>query len=134
VEIFVKTKTIRQVVTFNASPADVYDALMDSKKHSRFTGAAAKISPKVGGRISAYDGYIEGTNLELKPGKRIVQAWRSSEWPKDHWSEVSFILAKDGKGTRLTFKHSGVPEGDVKDKIKGWEDYYWQPMREMLEK
>jgi uncharacterized protein YndB with AHSA1/START domain len=30
-------KTIRQSVTFEASPYDVYEALMDSKKHSRFT-------------------------------------------------------------------------------------------------
>lgn len=35
----VTTKTIEQSVTFNASPHDVYEALMDSEKHSQFTGA-----------------------------------------------------------------------------------------------
>jgi hypothetical protein len=29
-----KTKTIRQWVTFKASPHEVYEALMDSRKHS----------------------------------------------------------------------------------------------------
>ncbi len=40
----VSTKTVEQTVTFNASPHDVYEALMDSYKHSQFTGAEAVIS------------------------------------------------------------------------------------------
>jgi hypothetical protein len=47
------TKPIRQKVTFHAPSQLVYDALMDSKRHSTFTGAKANISKKVGGKISA---------------------------------------------------------------------------------
>ena len=46
------TKTIRQTVQFGARPEDVYDALMDPKKHAKFTGAKATISRKVGGSFS----------------------------------------------------------------------------------
>ena len=37
------TKTIEQTVTIKANPHDVYEALMDSEKHSQFTGAPADI-------------------------------------------------------------------------------------------
>lgn len=47
VAILVATKTIEQTVTFKAVPHDVYEALMDSEKHSEFTGARANISQEV---------------------------------------------------------------------------------------
>ena len=46
------SKSIRQTVTFKASPHAIYEALMDSKKHSEFTGGEAKISRKIGGKFS----------------------------------------------------------------------------------
>ena len=30
--------------------------------------------------ITAWDGYISGRNVELIPGERIVQTWRTSEF------------------------------------------------------
>ncbi len=73
---------IRQSVTFKATPHEVYEALMDSRKHARFTHEPARISRKVGGAFSAYSGYITGTNLELVPDKKIVQAWHAQDWPE----------------------------------------------------
>jgi hypothetical protein len=65
------SKLIRQKVIFKASPHDVYEALMDSRKHAAFTGGRAKISRSVGGSIHAYDNYISGKNIELVPDKRL---------------------------------------------------------------
>ena len=45
-----KTKTLQQTVTFKASPRQVYNMLMDSKKHQSLSGQPAKISRKVGGQ------------------------------------------------------------------------------------
>ena len=61
----ITTKTIEQTVTFRASPHDVFEALMDSGKHSHFTGAQANISRQVGGPFTAYEGALSGTILEL---------------------------------------------------------------------
>src|SRR3954465_14954094 len=106
------TGTIRQTVKINATPRQVYDALMNSRKHARFSGEKAKIANKVGGRFSCYDGYITGVSVDLQPGKLIVQAWKSLGWPKDFYSLVTFKLSKAGKsGTKLVFTHSGVPRG-----------------------
>ena len=129
-----KTKTIRQSVTFKASPHAVYEALMDSRKHSKFTGAQAKISRKVEGRFTAYDGYIEGVHLNLVRDKKIVQSWRGSDWPEGHFSRVTFSLKKMKDSARLTFTQNGVPNQHYRDINQGWRDYYWKPMKEMLEK
>jgi len=87
-------KTIRQTVEIAAKPEDVYEALMDSKKHSRFTGGKCVISRKVGGTFSVFDGYAEGENLELVKGKRIVQSWRDTDFPEGKYSKVTFSLKK----------------------------------------
>jgi activator of HSP90 ATPase len=129
-----KTKTIRQSVTFRTSPHVVYEMLMDSRKHARFTGEKASISRKVGGKFTAYEGHISGTNLELVPDKKIVQSWRGSGWPEDHFSKVIFSLEEVKGGTRLSFRQSGVPEEHYDGINQGWRDYYWKPMREMTEK
>lgn len=129
-----KTKTIRQTITFKASPHEVYEALMDSRKHSEFTGAEANISRKVGGKFNAYDGYAEGTNLELVKDKKIAQKWRADDWPAGHYSTVTFVLEKVGDGTKLKFTQTGVPEDQYEPISQGWVEHYWDNMKKMLEK
>jgi activator of HSP90 ATPase len=122
-------RIIRQSATLHAPPHAVYEALMDSRQHARFTGSPARISRKVGGAISAYGGYITGTNLELAQDKKIVQAWTASEWPAGHMSRVTFRLTPVKAGTRIDFTHSGVPDRFFDDIKQGWIDNYWQPLR-----
>jgi activator of HSP90 ATPase len=128
------TKDLRQTATFKASPHEVYETLMDSKKHAEFTGAKATISRKVGGKINIYDGEVEGKNLELVPDQKIVQSWRYSDWPEGHFSTATFTLEPVPGGTRLTFTQKGIPEDKYEDIKQGWKDYYWKPMQELLEK
>jgi activator of HSP90 ATPase len=127
-------KILRQTATFKATPHEVYELLMDSRKHSKFTGAPASISRSVGGKFSAYGGDLSGTNLELRPDKKIVQSWRSDDWPAGHYSRASFTLKKIKGGTRLSFYQSGVPNAHYAGIKQGWIDYYWKPMKAMLEK
>lgn len=66
-----------------AKPADVFAAWLDSVAHGAMTGRGrAKIDPRVGGAHTAWNGYIQGETLELEPGRRIVQSWRTSEFPR----------------------------------------------------
>jgi len=129
-----KTKTLKQTVTFDAAPQQVYEILMDSKKHAAFTGAPAKITNKVGTKFTAYGDYIEGKNLELKEGKKIVQKWRGSEWPKENFSTATFVLEKSGSGTKLTFTQEGIPEDSYVMVRDGWKKHYWDKMKKMLKK
>jgi activator of HSP90 ATPase len=129
----IKTRSLRQTATFKATPHEVYEALMDSRKHAKFTGGQARISRRVGGRFSTYDGYAEGENVELIPNEKIVQTWRASDWPEGHYSQVTFSLATSRTGTRLTLVQTGIPNDQYNDIKQGWIDYYWKPMKEMLE-
>jgi uncharacterized protein YndB with AHSA1/START domain len=129
-----KTRTIRQSVFLPAPPAVVYATLLTSKGHSGFSGAPARITPKVGATFTVWGGYIHGKNLELVPGKKIVQSWRPSEetWPQDYYSTVSFALAPAKGGTRLTFVHSGVLPDHAGHLSSGWKKSYWEPLTEYL--
>jgi activator of HSP90 ATPase len=128
------SKIIKQTVTFKATPHEVYETLMDSKKHAAFTGGKASISRRIGGSIMAYDNYITGKNIELVPDKKIVQDWRAVDWPEDYFSRVTFELTAIPHGTRLDFTHADVPEGTEKEFTQGWIDNYWEPMKKYLQK
>jgi len=128
------SKNIEQTVIIKASAHDVYEALMDSKKHAEFTDAEAKISREVGGKIQAWGDYIEGENLELVPDKKIVQKWRASDWPNGHYSTVTFALAEKDGQTELKFTQENVPPDEKEAIAEGWEDYYWKPLKEYFKK
>ncbi len=129
-----ETKNIRQTVTIKATPHEIYEAIMDAKKHARFTDSDVKMSRKVGGKFSIWGGEMTGVNLELVPDEKIVQSWRYSNWPEGHYSKITFSLKEVESGTRLTFTQTGVPAEFYDDIAQGWKDYYWTPMKEMLEK
>lgn len=126
-----KTKSINQTVNFHGSPGEVYEMLMNAKKHGSLTGSEVKMSKKVNGKFEVFDGYCHGYNIELKEGEKIIQAWHFQEegWPDDHFSICTFQFEETEKGTRLIFTQSGVPAhkyGELKD---GWKQYYWNPMK-----
>jgi len=125
------TKTIKQTEFIpSVKPDVVYDALLDGKKHSKLIGGKATGEPTVGSTFTSWDGYITGTNLELEPGKRILQDWSTAEWPdgarpsKLEWT----FTGKDG-GTEVTLVHSEVPAEQAESYRQGWVDYYWTPMK-----
>ena len=110
--------------------AAVYDAWLDSAAHSAMTGAAAKIVRRVGGAFSAWDGYIIGKTLELVPGERIVQTWRTTRFADEQFnSTITIELAPTKTGARLTLTHSGVPDGQTSYENGGWQDNYFAPMK-----
>jgi activator of HSP90 ATPase len=130
-----KTKNIEHKVLIRATPKEIYEALMNEKKHAQFTGEPAKIRAKVGASFTCYGKYITGITLELDPGKRIVQAWRSQDWPAGHYSIVTFALSKKSSDTtQLHFTQIGVPADDYVDKNKGWRTHYWELLKKFLEK
>ena len=129
-----KLKNLKQSVVIKTTPEEIYNALMDSKKHSAFTGDTAKISKSVGGKFSAYSGYITGKNIELVPGKKIVQSWHSSDWEEGVFSKVTFLLRPGKNSTKLGFTQTGIPSDDYENVKQGWIDYYWEPMKKMLKK
>ncbi len=123
--------TITLTTTIPASPQAIYEAWLDSKKHGDMTGGDASIDGRVGGLFSAWGDYIEGTTRELVANQRIVQEWRTSEFPPNAPdSSVEIRLEAVGGSCKLTLKHTGLPSGDGPKYKQGWEDYYFKPMKE----
>lgn len=130
-----KLTIIKQKVVIPAPPDEVYDAFMDPKKHSEITGSKATVSPRVGGKFTAWDGYISGRNLELEKGKKIVQEWVTSEWPQDYPPSRLELTFKDvGGSTELTMLHSDIPAEQVNELAEGWTDFYWKPLKDYFKK
>ena len=130
-----KTTTIIQKVVIPASPVEVYDAFIDPRKHSEFTGSEATCDPTVGGKFTAWDGYISGRNLELEKGKRIVQEWVTAEWPKGYASSILELMFRRVKGgTQVRMVHSHVPVEQADDYRRGWIDNYWDLLKDYFQK
>lgn len=114
-----------------ASPKRIYEAWLNGDEHSAMTGGASKVDPSIGGRHSAWDNYITGATIELEPYRRIVQSWRTTEFPPDQPdSRLEIVLEEVDGGTQLTLKHSGIPEGQGPGYKSGWSENYFDPMRE----
>jgi activator of HSP90 ATPase len=106
---------------------------MDSAKHSKATGAPAKISAKAGGAFRAWGGALSGKNLVVVPGKMIVQLWRSTSFKKSDPDSILIItFSKIPSGGRVDLVHVNVPEHDHKGVSEGWLKYYWNPWRAYL--
>jgi uncharacterized protein YndB with AHSA1/START domain len=128
-------KTIKQKVKFKASPAAVYDVLADSKLRSTVTGRKADISRKVGGVFTSDDGRVTGVNVDLAPGKRIVQAWRRDDFPEGVYSMAAITLAPtpDG-GTELVLTHRGVPKALIDGTEDDWREGYWAKIKAWIQR
>jgi len=124
-----KSITIHQEIDFTASPQKVYEALLDAKQFTTFSGRTAEINREVGGAFSLFGGHIIGRNLELVPNQRIVQAWRVVTWPEGAYSIVRFEFTAQGSGTHLVFDHTGFPEGLHDHLAEGWETNYWELLK-----
>ncbi|MDE1857476.1 MAG: SRPBCC domain-containing protein [Thaumarchaeota archaeon] len=125
-----KFKTIKQKVMIDATPAEVYDAYTDPRKHAAFTGDEASGTPKVGGKFTASSGYIKGEYVELVRGRKIVHWWTTTEWPGGYPpSLMELRLQPKGRKTELTMIHSRVPAEQADRYAEGWQEYYWRPLQ-----
>jgi len=127
------TETIVASAVLASKPKALYQAFIDGDGHAALTGAPATSDPTVGGAFTAWDGYITGTHLELTAPHRVVQAWRTSEFPAGAPdSKLIVIFDKDPKGTRLTFVHTDIPAGQGAQYDAGWVEHYVKPMKKYL--
>lgn len=123
-------ETIEISDTFSAPRNVVYAALLDSVAHGDIIGDQAEIKNREDAPFRLWDGYITGKNLTLVPNTRIVQSWRSTDFPFAHPdSTVETVFERTEEGCRVTIVHSGIPDGLAETCKKGWLDFYFKPMK-----
>jgi len=127
--------TYTLTTTLPASAAEIYQAWLDSQAHSEMTGGEARQSDQVGAAVSAWDDYISGRNLELVPAERIVQSWRTTQFTDEHEDSVIVVTLDEVEdGTLLTLVHRNVPEEQTGYERGGWQEHYFEPMKEYFAK
>ncbi len=120
--------TVSAVLT--ASAEKIFRAWLNSREHSAFTGSPAVISSRKGAKFTAWDGYIMGKNIDLKPFHKISQTWRTTEFKEDDPDSLLEITLEELKGkTKIILKHSKIPVGQAASYKQGWSDFYFAPMK-----
>jgi uncharacterized protein YndB with AHSA1/START domain len=113
--------------SFAASPERVFEAWLSPGEHTKMTGSFAQL--EADGAFLAWDGYITSRTLEQQPPARIVQAWRTTEFPAGTPdSRVTVTFTPEAAGTRVTIDHDDIPEGQGAVWERGWNDFYFDPM------
>jgi activator of HSP90 ATPase len=138
------SESIHQEPVFHANRKRVYEALTEPKQFDEIvrlsaamrSGAIqnkpAEISSEIGGPFTLFGGYIVGRQLDLVPGERIVQAWRSQSWSPGEYSIARFTLTEEGAATRIVLDHKGFPSGQSQHLAAGWKGNYWEPLEKYL--
>jgi len=117
-------------VILQASAEKIFNTWLSSRGHTAMTGGKAKFSKKVGGTYTAWNGYITGKNLEIKPYQYIKQSWRTSEFEEEQADSIVEIELKQitPGSCQLTLIHSDLGPKDAQYE-HGWIDNYFEPMQ-----
>ncbi|MBX3206242.1 MAG: SRPBCC domain-containing protein [Labilithrix sp.] len=122
---------VRLSIFIDASPENVFRGLVDPELLNKWVAKKAVVEPRVNGRYSfgwSHDENgktVEGGPtkiLELVENVKLVVDW--PDWRGDSAVPVqrlTYLLAPEGKGTRLTLIHDGfIRPADVSDYSGGW--------------
>jgi activator of HSP90 ATPase len=125
--------SIHQEALIAASPNQVFEVLTNGTLFAEATGAPADLTDREGDSFSLFGGHVEGRQIELVSGRRVVQAWRfgaphPSPWEPGRYSIVRFALEPERDSTRLVIDHTGIPPEWVEHISSGYPMFYADPI------
>jgi activator of HSP90 ATPase len=124
-------KEFKKYFKIQASVQDVYNALVNPNVIELWTGDDVIMDDQVGTEFSLYDGNISGKNLEIEPGKKLVQQWYFGE--QEEPSIVTIKLHDDKGNTSVEVRQTNIPDEAYENIVEGWSFAYFEPIMELLE-
>jgi len=116
---------------FPTTPGALSAAWLDADAHTAMTGGRAEVAPVERSAFTAWDGYIEGTLIEIEHERRILMTWRTTDFaPDDGDSLVELTFSRAHGGTQLWLHHTDIPRSQGTRYRAGWRDFYVRPMTE----
>ena len=112
-----------------ASPETVFGFLNSSEGMARWFGSKVELDPKPGGQIRVdINGkdIARGEIVEIVPNERVVFTfgWEGEDQAVPPGaSTVEIALVRDGDGTIIRLKHSGLTTDQAASHKEGWEHY-----------
>lgn len=124
-------KDYKKYFTLTASPEEVYNALTQEATIQLWSGEEAVMPAEPGAEFSLWGGSITGKNIELVPGKKLVQEWYFGE--TEHPSIVTIILHQHKHGTSVELRHTNIPDEDFENITEGWNENYFGSLTSFYE-
>lgn len=128
-----KRGSLRQLYHMKAKPQQVWKMLVDPKSIEEWSGSSAVMSAAAGAKFSLWDDTINGENIEVIAGKKLVQKWKETDWKEA--STVTFTLAR-GKAsdTVVELLQTNIPKEKLQDIADGWDEHYLGMIKKAFEK
>jgi uncharacterized protein YndB with AHSA1/START domain len=109
---------------YDFAPDEVWSALTEPERITRWLANVAELELQVGGRFALVwhedDQRTDGTVLALEPGRVLELGWT---YPDEPDSAVRFELRPDGDGTILVLDHRGLPPASIAGYGAGWHSH-----------
>ena len=121
-------KDYKAFYIISATPEELYAALTNAATIQLWSGEPATMEAIENTEFSLWEGSIVGKNLEFEAGKKIVQHWYFADEKPDSIVTLKFHPHK--KGTSVELRHSNIPDDAYEEIIRGWEEVYFNSLRE----
>lgn len=125
-------KSLKKSYVINVSSDKVWKGLTDPEEIEQWTDSPAAMDEKEGTEFKLWGEEIFGKNLEMVKNKKIVQEWYSGKWERP--SLLTIEISEDNGHSNIELKQENIPDEELDDIDRGWDDYYFNPLKEYLEK
>ncbi len=124
-------KVSHQTYEIKAPLEKVWWSLTTAEAAEQWGAGPAKFELREGGQFSYWGGDIHGTNIKIVPMKLLRQHWYGHDDPSEKFV-VEFVFEGKRDSTTINFTYSGNILNEEKD-MKDWQEYYFNPIKKLLE-
>jgi uncharacterized protein YndB with AHSA1/START domain len=91
----------------------------------------AKFDATDGGEFSYWEGDIHGVNTKVVPMQTLEQDWYGHDHPEEKY-RAEFSFNQEGDVTTVRLHYSGHIYDEQRD-TNDWQEYYFDPIKKLLE-
>lgn len=126
-------RQINQTYDIKAPLGSVWAALTQASVAEEWGAGPATVAARKGGAFSYWNGDIHGVFTKIIPEKLIEQDWYEHDYPERlHKVTFTFETYADN-ATRLHLLQTNVGEDEFASMADGWSEYYFEPIKQLLE-